>query len=50
MTAGILALLAGAVLADPLRSRLMVALCALGALCIGAALLLDLVGAGAVTV
>ena len=46
MTAGILVLLAGAALADPLRSRLVLALCALGALAIAAAILLDVVGAG----
>lgn len=44
MTAGILVLLAGAALADPLRSRLVLALCALGGLCIAAVVLTDLVG------
>lgn len=46
MTAGILVLLAGAALADPRRSRLVLALCALGGLCIATVIVADLVGAG----
>jgi hypothetical protein len=42
--AGLILFVAAGALVDPLRSRLVVAVCALGGLAIGAAIVLDLVG------
>jgi hypothetical protein len=47
MTAGILIVLAGAALMDPLRPRLVVAICLLGGLLICTAIVSDLLGSAA---